>query len=146
MYKRQAWSNPVYDREIYSVAQWLMVKSWEINHEYGLEGMSKAVFGPQAADRAWYTDQAFFTSPQMLKIPSPAPGIGNGTVLAHDYEAFIWYQTQLILNDGNGHAKGTNPIDWGYAMAYLVNNLTWDAVKMCIRDRIVIGRKQSGCA
>jgi cytochrome c553 len=123
-----AWSNPVYDREIYSVAQWLMVKSWEINHEYGLEGMSKAVFGPQAADRAWYTDQAFFTSPQMLKIPSPAPGIGNGTVLAHDYEAFIWYQTQLILNDGNGHAKGTNPIDWGYAMAYLVNNLTWDAV------------------
>ena len=124
-----AWNNPVYDREIYSVAQWMMVKSWEINQEYGLEEMSKLVFGPQAADRAWYTDQAFFTSPQMLKIPSPAPGIGNGTILAHDYEAFSWYQTQLILNDGNGHAVGTWPIDRGYSLAYLYNNLTWDSEK-----------------
>jgi len=125
-----AWNNPVYDRQIYSVAQWMMVKSWEINQEYGLEGMSQVVFGPQAADRAWFSNQAFFTSPQMLKIPNPSPGIGNGTALAHDYDAFIWYHTQLILNDGNGQAQGTWPIDHGYVLDYLYNNLTWNSAAM----------------
>ncbi len=135
-----AWNNPVYDREIYSVAQWLMVKSWELNHEYGLEGMAKVVFAARAAsdasllpanpaptaDRAWFTDQAFLTSPEMLQIPAPSPGLGNGTVIAEVYDAFIWYQTQLILNDGNGTAVGTWPIDWGYTLSYLTNSLTWD--------------------
>jgi hypothetical protein len=122
-----AWSNPVYDQEIYSVGQWLMVKSWEINQEYGLEGMPQAAFGPQAEDRAWYSNQAFFTSPFMLKIPRPSPGIGNGSLTAFDYDSFAWYHTQLILNDGNGTASGTWPIDRGYALAYLYNNLTWDS-------------------
>jgi len=122
-----AWSNPVYDREIYSVGQWAMVKSWEINQEYGLEGMSQVVFGPQAADRAWYSNQAFFTSPFMLMIPRPAPGIGNGSIVAHIYLSFVWYQLQLILNDGNGQAQGTWPIDRGYALSYLHNDLTWDS-------------------
>jgi hypothetical protein len=126
-----AWSNPVYDREIYSVAQWLMVKLWEINHEYGLEGMPQAAFGPQAESRAWFTNQAFFTSPQMLRIPqNNSPGIGNGSPLAFTYDAFIWYQLQLILNDGNGLAQGTWPIDWGYATSYIRNNLTWDSAAM----------------
>jgi len=128
-----AWSNPVYDREIYSVGQWAMVKSWEINQEYGLEGMSQVVFGPQAAGRAWYTNQAFFTSPFMLMIPRPAPGIGNGSIVAHIYLSFIWYQLQLILNDGNGQAKGTWPIDRGYSLSYLYNDLTWDSTFSQVR-------------
>jgi hypothetical protein len=123
-----AWSNPVYDREIYSAAQWMMVKSWEINHEYGLEAEAQAVFGPQAASRAWYSNQAFLTSPFMLAIPeSNAPGIGNGSQIAFLYDSFIWYQTQLILNDGNGTSVGTWPIDRGYALAYLYNSLTWNS-------------------
>jgi hypothetical protein len=123
-----AWSNPVYDREIYSVAQWMMVKSWEINQEYGLEGEAQAVFGPQAASRAWYTNQAFLTSPFLLQIPhTNAPGIGNGSQIAFIYDSFIWYQTQLILNDGNGTAVGTWPIDRGYVLAYLYNDLTWNS-------------------
>jgi hypothetical protein len=124
-----AWNNPTYDREIYSVGQWMMVKSWEINHEYGLEAMAPVVFGPQSADRAWYTNQAFFTSPFMLKIPKTnSPGIGNGSLIAFVYDSFIWYQTQLILNDGNGTAEGTWPIDRGYSLSYLTNDLTWDSV------------------
>jgi len=124
-----AWSNPVYDRQIYSIAQWLMVKSWELNQEFGLESMPQAAFGPQAESRAWYSNQAFFTSPFMLKIPqSNAPGIGNGSQIAYIYDSFIWYQTQLILNDGNGTAQGTWPIDWGYATAYLQSNITWNNV------------------
>jgi cytochrome c553 len=121
-----AWNDRVYAQAIYSAAQWLMVKSWEINQDYGLEGMSQAIYGPQAADRAWYTDQAFLTSPFMLKIPRPSAGIGNGSRIAYTYDSFIWYQTQLILDDGNGAQLGTFPIDRGYALAYLHNDLTWD--------------------
>jgi hypothetical protein len=127
------WNNPVYDEEIYSAAQWMMVKSWEINQEFGLEGMPQAAFGPQAESRAWYTDQAFFTSPFMLKIPRPAPGIGNGTVIAHIYDTFAWYQTQMILNDGNGQALGTWPIDRGYALSYVYNDLSVDAQNDTVR-------------
>jgi len=129
----RAWENPVYAREIYSVAQWMMVKSWEINQEYGLEGMSRAIYGPQAADRAWYSNQAFLTSPFMLKIPRPSPGIGNGSLITFVYDSFAWYQTQLILNDGNGTALGTYPIDRGYALAYLYNDLTWDGATSQVR-------------
>ena len=124
-----AWSNPVYDRQIYSIAQWMMVKTWEINQEYGLEGMPQAAFGPKAENRAWYSNLPFFTSPFMLKIPhTNSPGIGNGSSIAFIYDSFIWYQTQLILNDGNGLAQGTWPIDWGYATSYLTDDLTWNSV------------------
>jgi hypothetical protein len=121
-----AWHYARYGQDIYSVAQWMMVKSWEINQEYGLEGMGKVIYGPQSADRAWYTNQGFFTSPFMLKIPKPSPGIGNGSYMAYTYHTFMWYETQLILNDGNGMAIGTWPIDRGYTLAYLYNDIPWD--------------------
>jgi hypothetical protein len=57
----------------------------------------------------------------MLKIPhTNSPGSGV-------YDSFAWYQTPLILNDGNGTALGIHPIDRGYALAYLYNDLTWNA-------------------
>src|ERR1035438_7128607 len=89
--------------------------------------MTQAAFGPQAESRAWYSALPFYGSPMMEKIPHPNPGVGNGTMTDYNYESFIWYQVQLILNDGNGHAEGTTPIDWGYSAAYLENNLTWNA-------------------
>jgi cytochrome c553 len=131
------WNNPAYTRSIYSAAQWMLVKTWEINQEYGLEGMPQAAFGPQAESRAWYANQAFFLSPQMLKIPQAAPGIGGTTPdqinSLHMYDAFAWYQLQLILNDGNGTASGTWPIDRGYSLAYLEGTLTWDGVTNSVR-------------
>ncbi len=127
-----AWNSPVYDREIYSVSQWLMVKCWEINQEFGLEGMSRAVYGPQAADRAWYGNQPF-VHPPSERFRTPSAGIGNGSHIAFTYDSFIWYQTQLILNDGNGTERGTYPIDQGYALSYLLNDLTWDSGKGQVR-------------
>ncbi len=121
------WNNLQYGREIYSVALWALVKSWEINQEFGLEGMSQVAFGPQAADRAWFSNQPFMTSPFMIGMPRPTPGLGNGSAITTLYDSFIWYQLQLILNDGNGTAAGTWPIDRQYALNYLVNDLTWDA-------------------
>jgi hypothetical protein len=121
------WNDPAFVGKFYSYRLWSIVKLWELNQEFQLEGMSRAIFGPQAADRAWYTNMAFSASPFMTRIPRPSPGIGNGTKVAHIYLSFAWYQMQLILNDGNGKAAGTNPIDWGYSLGYPENDLTWDS-------------------
>ncbi len=131
-YSSLLWSDPDTARRIYSDRQWAMVKLWELNHEFGLEGMARSIYGPQAPDRGWVSNQAFYTSPNASRIP-PGPGIGNGTVVAHTYLSFIWYQMQLILNDGNGQAAGTYPIDWGYAIAYPTNGLTWDSSQSVVR-------------
>jgi hypothetical protein len=124
-----AWANPAYDQQVNSVGLWMMVKSWEINQDFGLEGEARSVFGANAPSaRAWYSNQSFLSSPFFLKMPSTnAPGIGNGSYVSFEYSSFIWYQTPLILNDGNGLAQGTTPIDWGYTIAYLVGTLAWNA-------------------
>jgi hypothetical protein len=122
-----SWTDPTYLENVYSVSLWNMVKLWEINEEFGLEGMSQVAFGPQAAARSWRTNMAFATSPFMSRIPRPSSIIGNGSETAHIYFSFVWYHVQLVLNDGNGTAQGTNPIDWGYTLGYPENDLTWDS-------------------
>ena len=114
-------TNPNWDannlrQTIYSSAQWALVKQWEMNQEFGLEGMPQAVFGSTANVRGWYGGQSFNTSPIMLKMSSGA-GLGNGGVPVREYLAFLWYQTQLILNDGQGAETDNNPLDFPYAFA-----------------------------
>ena len=38
---------------VYSTALWQMVKLWEINQEFGLEGMPQVPFGATANPRGW---------------------------------------------------------------------------------------------
>jgi hypothetical protein len=122
------WLDAKFVSAMHSLGLWSMVKLWELNHEYGLEGMPKVAFGPQAESRAWYTSMPFFVSPFMQGIPRPSPGIGNGLRVTHVYQSFMWYQVQLVLNDGNGIGSSSWPIDWAYSLGYLTNDLTWDAV------------------
>ena len=126
-----SWSNPNYTRAFYSISLWAVTKTWEVNQEFGLEGMARVAFGANApAERAWYSMMPFDTSPFMANIPEGAAGFVNGTGDAHIYFSFAWYHTQLVLNDGNGTAVGTWPIDWGYSLAYLGNGVPWnDAIK-----------------
>jgi hypothetical protein len=98
---------------VYAAALWQMVKLWEIHQEFGLEGMPQAIYGSKADARAWDTVQAFSTSPFILHITA-GPGLGNGSTAVHEYLSFVWYQVQLILNDGNGHQSGQSPIDFPY--------------------------------
>jgi hypothetical protein len=128
------WQNPLLAQEIYSFGLWGMVKTWDLNQTFGLEAMASAAFNANPVEvaipantgyRAWFSNQAFFTSPNFLGIPHGNPGLDNGTVGAFVYDSFVWYQLQLILNDGNGTAQGTWPIDRGYVMAFLYNSLTW---------------------
>lgn len=108
-------------RAIYSAALWQLSKSFELNQEFGLEALSRNWFGPQADPRAWSGADAFFTSPFMLKIPSPSPGVRNGLAVTHGYLGFVWYHLQLILNNSNKTQEGTSPIDWPYSYGTIRN-------------------------
>ncbi len=102
-------------RKVYSTAQWMLVKQWELNQEFGLEAMPQVAFGSKADVRGWIGNQSFNTSPVMLHIPT-GTGLGNGSLTAHEYLALIWYQTQLVLNDGQGGETDNNPIDFPYVL------------------------------
>lgn len=102
--------------DVYSLAQWMIVKQWELNQENGLEAMPQVLFGTKANPRAWFGNFAFMTSPNMLHIPA-GPAIGNGTDATFEYFSYIWYHTQLILNDGQGKQLDNNPLDYGYTEA-----------------------------
>jgi hypothetical protein len=105
---------PTYASQVYSIALWLMVKNWELNQDFQLEGMAKTVFtNPNAESRAWLSGFPFFTSPNMLHIPRTTM-LDNGSAQTWEYLAMIWYQLQLILNNSEYQENGSGPIDWGY--------------------------------
>lgn len=109
------WNANNFRAEIYSVMQWIMVKDWELNQEFGLESMPQVKFGAKADARGWIGNMAFNTSPLIQHIPA-GTGLGNGGVVVHEYLGYIWYHTQLILNDGQGQEMGSNPIDFSYTI------------------------------
>jgi cytochrome c553 len=104
---------------VYSASEWMMVKEWEINQEFGLEGMAATAYGAKAeSTRSWYRPPAFGTSPNMLHIP-PGVGLGNGLPVTQKYLAFIWYHLQLMLDPGNGEEHDHNPIDFPYVYGFI---------------------------
>ncbi len=114
-----AWT-PAYVSQMYSVALWVMVKNWELNQEFQLEGMAQTIYtNPQAEPRAWLSEFAFLTSPNMLHIPQGSPGLDNGSLATWHYLSSIWYQVQLILNNSEYQQSGNSPIDWGYVYAMI---------------------------
>jgi hypothetical protein len=105
---------------MYSLSQWGLVKNWELNNQFQLEGLAQSIFGPQADPRAWYSNFPFFVSPHELKMPSNGVvGLRNGTADTYNYLSYIWYNLQLILNDSNGQQQEQFPIDWGYAEGFV---------------------------
>jgi hypothetical protein len=97
---------------LYSANLWGLVKSWELNNEFQLEGLSQAFYGPQASPRAWAGNFPFMVSPNITGIPPTF--LKNGKQVTHDYVAFMWYHLQLVLNDSNKTQAASNPIDWPY--------------------------------
>lgn len=105
---------------MYSLAQWGLVKSWELNNQFQLEGLAQNIFGPQADPRAWYSNQPFFVSPHDLKMPTTGvTGLRNGSQADYIYLSYIWYNLQLILNDSNGVYSDQTPIDWPYGDGFV---------------------------
>jgi mono/diheme cytochrome c family protein len=114
-----SWSNPQSAEKIYGIQQWQMVKLWELNQIFGLEGMAQTVFGSQADSRAWYTNAPFQTSPSITKIPPGSPGIHNGSVVTFNNVSFLWYYLQLVLNNSNKRQECTNPVEFGYFYGFI---------------------------
>jgi hypothetical protein len=111
---------PTYVSQMYSAPLWLMVKNWELNQEFQLEGMAQTVFtNPRAEPRAWFSEFPFLTSPNMLHIPQGAAGLDNGSLPTWHYLSSIWYQMQLILNNSEYQQNGNSPMDWGYVYAMI---------------------------
>jgi hypothetical protein len=101
---------------MYSLPQWGMVKTWELNNEFQLEGFGQNIFGPKANTRTWYSQLPFFTAPHMLLMPTGGvAGLRNGSKAVATYLSYVWYNLQLILNDSNGHQEDHHPVDWFYA-------------------------------
>lgn len=112
-----AWKDPQYRTSIQSLEMWSMVKLWEINQEFGLEGMAQTVFGAQSDTRAWYTAEPFFVSPG-FNLPTTA--VGNGLLVTFQYHSMTWYHLQLLLNAGNNRGTGLGPAaDFPYTYNYL---------------------------
>ena len=114
---------PLLAEQLYSARQWALVKQWEINQEFGLEGMPTAVFPAAGAEpRAWFGGIPFLVSPHMIQIPPTSTGLsaGNATEV-NAYLSLIWYMVQITLNDGNGLADTQDPIDWAYSEAFIEN-------------------------
>jgi len=105
---------------MYSLSQWGLVKNWELNNQFQLEGLAQNIFGPQADPRAWYSKQPFFVSPHELKMPTNGvTGLRNGSRADYVYLSYIWYNLQLILNDSNGVYANQFPIDWQYSDGFV---------------------------
>jgi hypothetical protein len=111
-----------YVNELYSTALWVMVKTWELNQEFGLEGLAREVFlNPSAEPRAWRSGMPFLASPNILNIPRGSPLFENGLLSTWVYDAFIWYHAQLILDNGEYQEHGASPIDWGYSYSKIAD-------------------------
>ena len=106
------WTNDYADK-LYSTALWRLVKEWEFNQEFALEGNGPTIYGAGGEARTWLAGAAFAASPAMLGLPKDGKTLFTPT--QYEYFTNAWYYTQAVLNSGNRHRYGWGPIDWGYA-------------------------------
>ncbi len=141
---------------IYSIPQWGMVKTWELNNQFQLEGFAQTIFGPQADPRAWYSNLPFFVAPHELQMPSAGvAGLRNGSAAEFTYLSYIWYNLQLILNDSNGTQSYQYPIDWSYANDFVESlgglsspqggiQTMWMIKSLQVMNQLNVGPQQAG--
>jgi hypothetical protein len=122
----EAMANTRFQLNYYSSELWGVTKLWEIEQQFELEGMEQTFFGPTAPSRGWLGNAVFSTSPIHSSLPIPSAALGNGQAVTEAYFSYNWYHLQLILNEDSGSPL-SDTIDWPYAMAFVTNNLTWNA-------------------
>src|SRR5579875_2186974 len=128
---------------LYSLAQWRIVRIWEIQQRFGLDTLGTQIFTNMGASNnnrieplTWSGPIAFDTAPKALhtedggvrdasgnKILS-APTLLGGSAAGNQYLDDAWYWLQLILNPGNGKGSGNSPVDWGYIPGIIVHTGT----------------------
>lgn len=111
-------SDPSYPTWAYkrkSIRHWRVIKTWEIMTEYQIEDFGQELFGSFSNDRRWFHGEVFRLGPHVIG------GLKDDKFYA---ESMQWYQTQLILNDGNRRNGSIVPIDWGYQ--HSLNQSSWN--------------------
>ena len=113
---------PLYSQQVYSSALWQRVKVWELMQEFGMENLGRVAFGPRADERTWLDPGTFMISPGKSHLPATINQGGfTDNILQFETLNNQWYYLGLVLNAGNGYRAGTNPIDYGYARARILN-------------------------
>jgi hypothetical protein len=113
------WSPELSDR-VYSTQLWQLVKTWEITHEFGLEGRGRDLLGAPADARTWSNTVPAETAPAASHIPNGPAGIG-GSALTNEYLSASWYELQIILNSGSHRHRDRTPVDWVYLIGQFRN-------------------------
>ncbi len=126
-------NNLEHQAALYSTAQWLLVKNWELAQEFNLEEHCPALYRARVAKnpaikaskveaRSWCGHWRFIfdVSPHILKIPENNNIFGSNK--ARTYFANAWYYLQLLINPGSGIHNVHLPTDWQYAYG-LLNDL-----------------------
>jgi cytochrome c553 len=116
--------------KIYSTAQWLLIKNWELAQEFNLEQRCPKAYALRIASnpslnankiepRSWCGRWRFVfdVSPHILKIPMDKNIFGG--IKASTYFANAWYYLQLLINPGSGDHNVHLPTDWQYAYGLL---------------------------
>jgi hypothetical protein len=119
--------------KIYTTAQWLLIKNWELAQEFNLEqscpkayqlrvANTPAISPDKVEPRSWCGQWRFIfdVSPHILKIPTDNNIFGGPK--ASTYFANAWYYLQLLINPGSGDHNVHLPTDWQYAYG-LLNDL-----------------------
>jgi hypothetical protein len=119
--------------KLYSTAQWLVVKNWELAQEFKLEQNCPKLYQARVAQnpaidpdkveaRSWcgHWRFVFDVSPHILQLPETNSMFGSNN--ARTYFANAWYYLQLLINPGSGIHNVHLPTDWQYAYG-LMNDL-----------------------
>jgi hypothetical protein len=140
---------PEFAQKVYGTALWGLVKTWELEHEFDLEGYASNWYGPGAESRLWPVNSFFLSSPFMLKIPGNEAAIG-GNNLSNEYFSNVWYHVQVVVNDSySGNWVGNNPVDppywFGKGKDMSLSGGAPDAVRMMIsQQKFYHGRARTG--
>ncbi len=117
-------ASPRHSRETYDTALWSMVKSWEIMQNNEIEDKAGEYYSSISSiteERGWFTNMAFFTSPNMLGLPQENHALRDGSKVTRFYYSYIWYHLQGILHAGQGIGNPITPLDWPYVFGFLAN-------------------------
>jgi hypothetical protein len=108
---------PALTNKAYSTQLWQLVKTWEIEQEFGLESRARELRGGTGPASAWLNTIPAATAPAALKIPDGPTGMGN-SALVNEYFNNAWYELQVQL-DGSDHGRDPDlRIDWVYLIAH----------------------------
>lgn len=109
---------------IYSTGLWVMVKLWELTHEFDLERHLNVFFPGAPQNRGWPSAFPFAASTDLSKAriqhgenAGLIPGIFDGSPAAETTNGIGWYHLQGAVLSSRGSPGGYNtiqPLDVGY--------------------------------